>query len=37
MTYKHADFDYIITLPHPNKDIPTGTVRDIYQKAGWLK
>lgn len=35
MSFKHTAFGYVITVPHPNKDIPTGTVRDIYKKAGW--
>ncbi len=26
----------IVTVPHPKKDLPTGTVRQIYKQAGWL-
>jgi len=37
ISFKHADFDHVITVPHPNKDMPTGTVRDIYNKASWRK
>ncbi len=25
----------MVTLPHPRKDLPTGTVRSIYRQAGW--
>ena len=24
-----------VTIPHPNKDIPHGTVASIYRQAGW--
>ncbi|MDE0620406.1 MAG: type II toxin-antitoxin system HicA family toxin [Bryobacterales bacterium] len=24
-----------VTVPHPNKDIPRGTVASIYRQAGW--
>lgn len=27
----------MVVLPHPKKDIPIGTVRDIYRAAGWPK
>ena len=26
-----------VTLPHPKKDLPLGTVRQIYKQAGWLR
>ncbi|MBF0259287.1 MAG: type II toxin-antitoxin system HicA family toxin [Desulfamplus sp.] len=25
----------IVVVPHPKKDLPTGTVRNIYRQAGW--
>lgn len=25
-----------VTVPHPKKDLPIGTVRGIYKQAGWL-
>ena len=28
--------DMTVILPHPKKDLPIGTVRDIYEKAGLL-
>ena len=24
-----------VTVPHPNRDLPAGTVRSIYRQAGW--
>ena len=24
-----------VTVPHPNRDIPRGTVTSIYRQAGW--
>ena len=24
-----------VTVPHPNKDIPRGTVASIYRQVGW--
>lgn len=26
----------VVTVPHPKKDLPLGTVRSIYKQAGWL-
>lgn len=34
--YKHPVKKGRVTVPHPNKDIPAGTVRSIYKQAGWL-
>ena len=28
--------DKTVTVPHPKKDLPLGTVRNIYKQAGWL-
>lgn len=25
-----------VTVPHPKKDLPKGTVRSIYRQAGWI-
>jgi predicted RNA binding protein YcfA (HicA-like mRNA interferase family) len=33
--YKHPTKPGRVTVPHPNKDIPTGTVMSIYRQAGW--
>ncbi len=24
-----------VTVPHPKKDLPKGTLRSIYKQAGW--
>jgi predicted RNA binding protein YcfA (HicA-like mRNA interferase family) len=33
--FKKAGEVILITVPHPEKDIPTGTLRNIYRCAGW--
>ncbi len=33
---KHAQKPGRVTVPHPRRDLPTGTVRSIYRQAGWL-
>ena len=33
--YKHPSKPGKVTVPHPNKDIPVGTVISIYWQAGW--
>ena len=33
--FKHPRRPELITVPHPKKDLPLGTVRGIYKKAGW--
>lgn len=35
--FKHANRQKNVVLPHPKKDLPLGTVRDIYRDAGWEK
>jgi predicted RNA binding protein YcfA (HicA-like mRNA interferase family) len=27
----------VVMVPHPKKDLPIGTVRDIYKSAGWVR
>lgn len=34
ITFRKKGFG-IITIPHPRKDFPTGTLNAIYKKAGW--
>jgi predicted RNA binding protein YcfA (HicA-like mRNA interferase family) len=34
--FRHPDFKHPIILPHPRKDLPTGTARQIHRAAGWL-
>ena len=31
-----AGVPVIVTVPHPKRDLPVGTVRSIYKQAGWL-
>ena len=33
--YRHPDKPGLVTVPHPVKDIPIGTLRNIYRQAGW--
>lgn len=28
--------DRVVIVPHPKKDLPTGTARAIARQAGWL-
>ena len=32
--YKHPTKDGIVTIPHPKKDVPLGTVKSILKQAG---
>ena len=32
--YKHPTKKGRVTVPHPKRDLPTGTVKSIYQQAG---
>jgi predicted RNA binding protein YcfA (HicA-like mRNA interferase family) len=34
--FKHPTKKGIVTLPHPKKDLPLGTVYSVYKQAGWL-
>jgi predicted RNA binding protein YcfA (HicA-like mRNA interferase family) len=34
--FKHPNKSGKVTVPHPRKDIPTGTVRSILRQAGLL-
>lgn len=33
--YKHPVKDGTVTVPHPKKDLPAGTVKSIFKQAGW--
>ncbi|WP_417519854.1 type II toxin-antitoxin system HicA family toxin [Minwuia sp.] len=35
-TFKHPKEPKLVTLPHPRKDLKTGTARSIARMAGWL-
>jgi predicted RNA binding protein YcfA (HicA-like mRNA interferase family) len=33
--YKHPIKKNKITVPHPKKDLPIGTLKSIFKQAGW--
>lgn len=33
--YRHPTKPGLVTVPHPKKDLPIGTVRSIAKQAGW--
>lgn len=33
--FKHPDKPSHVIVPHPRKDMPVGTLRNIYRQAGW--
>lgn len=33
--FKHPVKKGRVTVPHPKKDVPTGTVKSIAKQAGW--
>jgi predicted RNA binding protein YcfA (HicA-like mRNA interferase family) len=33
--YRHPTNEGKVTVPHPKKDLPKGTVRSIFRQAGW--
>lgn len=33
--YKHPEKSGHVVVPHPRKDMPIGTLRNIYKQAGW--
>lgn len=33
--FKHPQKKGTVTIPHPRKNIPTGTLKSIYKQAGW--
>jgi len=33
--YTHPDKPGRVTVPHPKKDLPIGTLRNIYRQVGW--
>jgi predicted RNA binding protein YcfA (HicA-like mRNA interferase family) len=35
--FKHASRLGKVTVPHPKKDLPRGTLASIYRQAGWSK
>ncbi len=33
--FKHPDKPGHVVVPHPRKDMPTGTLKNIFKQAGW--
>lgn len=33
--HKYRKGGKTVTVPHPKKDLPRGTVRSFYRQAGW--
>lgn len=33
--FKHPSKKGVVTVPHPRKDIPVGTLNSILRQAGW--
>ncbi|MFW6124604.1 MAG: type II toxin-antitoxin system HicA family toxin [Pirellulales bacterium] len=33
--FKHPERPGLVTVPHPRRDLPRGTLRNIYRQAGW--
>jgi predicted RNA binding protein YcfA (HicA-like mRNA interferase family) len=33
--FKHPTRVGLVTVPHPKKDLPIGTLRSIFRQAGW--
>ena len=33
--FKHPDRSGHVIVPHPSKDIPVGTLRNIFRQANW--
>ncbi|RIK67520.1 MAG: hypothetical protein DCC65_06290 [Planctomycetota bacterium] len=33
--FKHPERPGLVTVPHPRKDFPKGTLKAIFRQAGW--
>lgn len=33
--YRHPERGGLVTVPHPKRDLPAGTRRNIFRQAGW--
>jgi predicted RNA binding protein YcfA (HicA-like mRNA interferase family) len=33
--FKHPVKPGLVTVPHPRRDFPIGTLKSIYRQAGW--
>jgi predicted RNA binding protein YcfA (HicA-like mRNA interferase family) len=35
--FKHPTKAGLVTVPHPKRDLPRGTLRSIFKQAGWTE
>ena len=35
--FRHPDKGGLVTVPHPKKDFPIGTLKAIMKQAGWSR
>ena len=35
LKFRHPSHRLHVVVPHPRKDLPVGTLRNIYRQAGW--
>ncbi len=35
--HKYRKGDRVVIVPHPKKDLPLGTARNIARQAGWIE
>lgn len=35
--FRHPAKSGLVTVPHPTKDIPIGTLRSVFAQAGWRR
>ena len=33
--FRHPAKPGLVTVPHPKRDLPAGTLRSIFRQAGW--
>lgn len=33
--FKHPTRPGLVTVPHPKRDLPLGTLRAVFKQAGW--
>lgn len=33
--FKHPEKPGLVTVPHPKRDLPAGTLKAIFKAAGW--
>jgi len=33
--FRHPSKPGLVTVPHPKRDLPIGTLRSVFRQAGW--